>query len=161
MENNFPIPANSREFSPIEVYRQCRSPVNRRVLAALAALVFRGEKRRPGQVNIVVVDNPEIAELNERFLNHTGATDVLAFNYTLEDPLEGEVYVSREQAEIQSREYGVSPRNELSRLVIHGVLHLLGWRDQTPEQRAAMQEREDYYLRQAERRKSLQSWVTT
>jgi len=88
---------------------------------------------KPGSVwvNVVFVNNRQIHALNSRFLRRDRPTDVLSFNSDApavpgEPRLLGEVYVSREQARIQAREYGVTYASELRRLVLHGLLHLLG-----------------------------------
>ncbi len=100
---------------------------DRRLIAEVRALA-----RRVGQdlgqpkamVNVVFVSNRYIHQLNRRFLGRDRPTDVLSF--PLGSPLLGEVYVSREQARLQARQYGVSYRTELLRLVRHGLLHLCG-----------------------------------
>lgn len=77
------------------------------------------------EVNVVLVKDVEIRALNRRFLKHDRATDVMSF--PIGDGLLGEIYVSRDAVVRQAREYGVTPDNELQRLVLHGLLHLLGF----------------------------------
>ena len=60
--------------------------------------------------------------------------------------IEGEVYANLEQVERQAIEYKVASHDELNRVIIHGVLHLVGYNDQTPDQRIEMTKKEDYYL---------------
>jgi probable rRNA maturation factor len=88
---------------------------------------------RPGAcvVNIVFVGDRQIQELNRRFLKRDRPTDVISFNSVQprlrgEPCLLGEVYVSRDRARAQARQYGVTYASELRRLVLHGLLHLLG-----------------------------------
>jgi len=82
-------------------------------------------------VNVVLIGNRRMRELNRRYLKRDRPTDVLSFPLGVEEPggkelLLGEVYVSRDQARIQARENRVSYHSEVKRLVLHGVLHLLG-----------------------------------
>ncbi|MFH1942492.1 MAG: rRNA maturation RNase YbeY [bacterium] len=100
-----------------------------------------------GSISIVLVDDKEIRELNSRFLHRDRPTDVLAF--PLEDGEEdvwGEVYVSEERAKEQALAYGVTFEEELARLVVHGVLHLVGYDDKDKKTQREMREREDVYL---------------
>jgi probable rRNA maturation factor len=98
-------------------------------------------------VSIAVVDDPTIHQLNRRYLDHDDATDVLSFVLQREENrLEGEVVVSAETAQRVARQFGWSPADELLLYVIHGALHLVGYDDQTPSERAAMREQERAYL---------------
>lgn len=86
-------------------------------------------------------------ELNSAFLEHHFTTDVLTFPLSEDgEPIEGEVYINVAQAKRQAKEYGVAPRNEIGRLIVHGVLHLLGYEDDTKKKKLNMSKREDFYL---------------
>ncbi len=101
-----------------------------------------------GEISVIFLPDRSIQEINRSFLNHDYPTDVIAFN--LEDvpgeAVEGEIYVGFERAREQCREFGASYPEELHRLVIHGVLHLLGREDGTPEKKQQMAAREDHFL---------------
>lgn len=100
-----------------------------------------------GELSIAVVDDPTIHDLNRRHLEHDYPTDVLSFSLTDELPrLEGEVIVSAETAIINAAEYGWSAADELLLYVIHGVLHLVGYRDKADDEVAAMRAAEIRYL---------------
>ena len=79
--------------------------------------------------NVVFINNEKMTELNEKYKNRKGPTDVLSFNISddASDIIEGEVYVSLEKAKKQSTEYNVPYEEEIIRLVTHGLLHLAGW----------------------------------
>ncbi len=87
-------------------------------------------------------------ELNGTYLGHHDTTDVLTFplHEASDKELVAEIYVNVDQARRQARTYGVTIRNELSRLVIHGVLHLVGYDDTTKPGKEKMKRREDHYL---------------
>lgn len=101
-----------------------------------------------GDVTVIFVDDARIVELNRKFLGRDFPTDVLAFD--LRDPSpegpSGEVYVSLERAEEQAREFGVPYEEEVARLVFHGLLHLAGFEDVTPEGRERMEAEVERYL---------------
>ena len=97
----------------------------------LCRLVARDFKPGAAAVNVVFVNDRRIHELNRRFLKRDRPTNVISFNcdgphLPGEPRLLGEVYISRDRARDQARECGVSYSSELRRLVLHGLLHLLG-----------------------------------
>ena len=116
--------------------------------AAMVASVtraLRGQRVGNAMVDIILLDDAAIRDMNNQYLQHDYATDVITF--PLEDaPLYGEVYISLDTARMQAKEYGVTLTNELCRLAVHGALHLCGHDDATAEQRAAMQKLENRYI---------------
>ena len=90
-------------------------------------------------LNIIFVDSKTIRELNREYRNIDRTTDVLSFYYNDEDlNLWGELYINPYQVEKQRKRYNVSFKEELSRIIIHGILHLLGYDHQTPKERDEM-----------------------
>ena len=83
--------------------------------------------------------------MNRKFLSHNYSTDVISFSIE-EDPLEGEIYINLDQARIQAKEEGTGLYQEVRRLAIHGVLHLVGYDDSTKEERREMSKLEDRFL---------------
>lgn len=79
-----------------------------------------------GRINIILVDDKAIRRLNKKFRKKDKATDVLAFPMG-EEGILGDIAISRETAKKNAKRYGASYKRELKRLVIHGVLHLLGY----------------------------------
>ncbi len=124
-----------------------RVPVRR--LGRLVRLVASQERATwDGEVNVVLCDDQTIQKLNARFLDHDYPTDVLAFPLAESDAaLDGEIYVSLDRAEEQAGAAGVSFDNEVCRLVVHGLLHLLGYKDGEAAEAAQMHERQEGYLR--------------
>ena len=99
-------------------------------------------------LHVVLVSRPAIEELNRRYLQHAGPTDVIAFD--LHDPLEaaaaeavyGEIYACLDVACVASRECGTSVSHEVVLYAVHGMLHLVGFDDREPAPRALMKKRE-------------------
>lgn len=122
--------------------------VNHTAIVKLARHVFKCEGARAAECNLIFVNDKRMIDLNGRYLDHWVVTDVLSFplQENKEKLIEGEVYVNFDQAKRQALDHGVTCSNELARLAIHGVLHLLGHRDRTRLQRARMSRREDRYL---------------
>ena len=90
-------------------------------------LVMGSQAVAEGEVSLTLLDDKGIRELNRQYLKHDCVTDVIAFNLSDEGgPLSGDVYIGFEQAARQASELGISTDDELARLAIHGVLHVLG-----------------------------------
>ncbi len=96
-------------------------------------------------LNIIFVKEREILNLNKKFRSKKKVTDVLSFGFADEEIL-GEVYVCYPQAKRQAFDWGVTFEQEILRLIIHGVLQLLGYSHYRKKERKKMQEREHYYL---------------
>ncbi|HEY2375379.1 MAG TPA: rRNA maturation RNase YbeY [Gemmatimonadaceae bacterium] len=108
-----------------------RVPLARRQVASIARAVLRAEggRRPPSHVSISFVTSRRIAALNRRHLGHRGSTDVISFTLAPEVPgarLVGDIYIAPSVARRNAETNGVTLREELTRLVVHGVLHVLG-----------------------------------
>lgn len=99
-------------------------------------------------LGVILADHDTVLALNRDYLAHDYLTDVLSFSLgdTDEAIVDGEVYVDLDTAAERHTEFGVSFEHEVHRYVIHGLLHLLGYEDATPDQQAAMRALEDRYL---------------
>lgn len=118
--------------------------LHRRLEAVLA-----GEGRTAAEVTVVLAARADVLDLNRAYLGHDFPTDVLSFWLGADDgtgPVEGEVYVDLDTAQQRCAEFGASFEDEVARYAIHGVLHLCGYDDATPAQKAVMHAREDRYL---------------
>lgn len=122
--------------------------------AVETALEFGG---RPGlRVDVVLVDDPTLAELHGRFLGDPSPTDVMAFDLSEDEPHpvegepredpEAEIYVSVDRARAVAEERGIDEADELRLYVVHGALHLCGYDDRAPEDRARMRAAEGAVL---------------
>ena len=106
-----------------------RIPVSRARVAAVAEGVLRAERVRDALLSVAFVTDRKIAALNRKHLGHRGPTDVIAFGF---DPVDaggdvmGDVYIAPDVARRNAKAAGASVREELLRLVVHGVLHVVG-----------------------------------
>ncbi|MBX7153153.1 rRNA maturation RNase YbeY [bacterium] len=116
-------------------------------IRSLIKLIIKKEtKKKPGFFSIVFLTNARMKQLNRDFLNHDYPTDVISFDLSSNDRIDGEIFVSLDQAYKQAREFNVAYSNEVLRLVAHGVLHILGYDDRTISQRQVMLELGDRYI---------------
>lgn len=122
--------------------------VPRRKIVDLVRFVARAERAKLAAVEVAVVDAREIARLNRRYLGHAGPTDVISFDLT--DPHETrrslQIILSGEVARRQARRHRQGLHRELLRYVVHGLLHCLGYDDQTPPDAQAMHARQENLL---------------
>lgn len=122
-----------------------RLPIAQRRLRQIIRSVLLHEGIQSATLRLILADDATIQALNRQYLQHDYPTDVLTFVLESE-PLEAEIYIGGEQAHRQAAEYGIPVSEELIRLSIHGVLHALGYNDQTPQERRAMHARQEYYV---------------
>jgi probable rRNA maturation factor len=110
--------------------------------------VLKDESVRSFRLSVVFVGSRTMRGINRRFLGHDYITDVIAFPLGDGDEpgAQAELYVNLDRAKSQAREYGVTFAEETRRLLIHGMLHLVGYADATPRQKARMTRREDFHL---------------
>lgn len=104
------------------------APVDLARIEAVVRHALREEGVAEAEISIALVDDGQIAELNEEYLDHEGPTDVITFalHEAGESPL-GDVYIGVEQAIRQAAEFGATPAEEVLRLAVHGTLHVLGY----------------------------------
>jgi len=119
----------------------------------LVERVIRKENRTPGDLNFILTSKFRVRKINREFLKHNYYTDVIAFGYSENKVIQGEVYMSLETIKENSINYKVSLNNEIVRVMIHGTLHLCGYEDGNETERLEMREQEDYWLRVLERSK--------
>jgi probable rRNA maturation factor len=113
-----------------------------RLRLAVERILEEADVRR-AEVSVAVVDDRAIRELNDRYLRHDYATDVLSFVLERSDErLEGQIIVSADTARREAARYGWPPENELLLYVMHGALHLVGYEDGTPAARIEMRRKE-------------------
>jgi probable rRNA maturation factor len=134
---------NNRIF---RFYHQASSiPFPEKRLNKTAAALIKGEKLSSKQhIEIILCSNQFIRRINRKFLKRNRATDVIAFEFNEPDIL-GEAYISLERAADQATRFGLSYEEEVVRLLVHAVIHILGYDHDTPRERAAMEKRESRY----------------
>lgn len=105
--------------------------------------IVNQHKKTTGNLNVIFCSNTYLLEINRKYLNHNYFTDVITFDYSLSDRVEGDVFVSIDQVKINCQALKVGFIEELCRVIIHGVLHLLGYMDDSGKKRETMRELED------------------
>lgn len=99
-----------------------------------------------GNINYIFCSDERELAVNREFLGHDYYTDVITFDYSTESVLNGDIFISLETVQSNAEMIGVSFNHELLRIIIHGVLHLTGQGDKTPEKKVQMTEKEEKAL---------------
>lgn len=105
--------------------------------------VISEENKTPGDLNFIFTSDEVLLSINKEFLKHNYLTDVIAFDYSKKDCLNGEVYISVDALRRNSRLFSEKFSDELVRVMIHGTLHLCGYLDDNKEQRDKMFRRQE------------------
>lgn len=124
-------------------------PIQEADIETILAATEEHEEVQFAALEVVFMSPEEITEINRTYLNHDYVTDIITFRLDDEEDrsaLEGTLCCCDDRIREQSKELGVEVREEFLRVLIHGVLHLCGWEDDSDEKQQAMREREDFYL---------------
>lgn len=140
------------EKSNQQLINETDAEIDQRRIQKLITHIFQSEELPAETIlNIVFTDNATIHELNKKFLDRDRPTDVLSFNVHTEYlPSElqilGDVYISVEKAKEQADSFGVTFQDEVERLVVHGILHLIGYEHEDTKQQRKMEGLTEQYL---------------
>lgn len=99
-----------------------------------------------GNINIIFCSDKYLLDINKTFLNHDYFTDIITFNYNSGNFISGDIFISLDTVKQNSVEFSQTFNNELYRVIIHGILHLLGYDDKTEEQEKLIHIKEDELL---------------
>jgi len=100
-----------------------------------------------GDIAYIFCSDERILEVNNQYLNHDYYTDIITFDYSDGNTISGDIFISLDTVKSNSADFEVSFENELLRIIIHGILHLCGQDDKTPELRLKMTEKENIALK--------------
>ena len=109
-------------------------------------LVAESEVYTLGNVSVIFCSDNYILDINQRFLQHDYFTDIITFDYSEGSKISGDLFISVDSVKENSIEYGTDFEDELHRVIVHGILHLIGYDDHTDEEIKIMRSKENYYL---------------
>ncbi|MCB0423163.1 MAG: rRNA maturation RNase YbeY [Mangrovimonas sp.] len=109
---------------------------------------IEAESCSQGEINYIFCDDEYLHKLNVEFLNHDTLTDIISFDYSIGKIVHGDIFISVERVVDNAQDFKVTFEEELGRVIIHGILHLCGYKDKTDEDAQVMRLKENHYLNQ-------------
>ena len=109
-------------------------------------MVAESEVKKLGPISIIFCSDNYILDINMKYLQHDYFTDIITFDYCEGDTVSGDLFISIDSVRENALHYETRFEDELDRVMVHGLLHLIGYDDHTPEDTALMRQKEDYYI---------------
>ena len=119
---------------------------NRTILKQWIKLVIENNNKKVGEIAYIFCSDEQLLEINKEFLNHDYYTDIITFDYSETDVVSGDMFISIDRIRDNAKILGVAYQEELHRVIIHGILHLLGNKDKTETESENMRKLEDECL---------------
>ena len=116
---------------------------NQKKLVKWIGDVISSEGFQVGEINYIFCDDSYLNKINQEFLNHDTFTDIISFDYTLGKEVGGDIFISIERVLENAEEFNEVFENELHRVMIHGILHFIGYKDKTKKDKTLMRTKED------------------
>ena len=110
--------------------------------------VIRSEKCKEGEINYIFCDDDYLLDINQKYLNHDTLTDIISFDYSVGKELHGDIYISVDRVKENAKDFEVDFKDEIRRVMVHGVLHYCGYKDKSEEDIKLMRSKEDHYIKQ-------------
>jgi len=106
-----------------------------------------GENKKLKELSIILCSDGYLLSVNQQYLKHDTYTDIITFDYSENpDEIHGDIFISIERVKENALQIGHAEKDELHRVIIHGVLHLLGYKDKSASEQQLMTSKEDQYL---------------
>lgn len=121
-------------------------PIRKQKISEWIKKVVDIHQKKIGDIAYIFCSDEKILEINNQYLKHDYYTDIITFDYTDGQRIAGDIFISLDTVHSNADQYGVSPYEELYRVIIHGILHLCGIDDQTEEQEQEMRAEENKAL---------------
>jgi rRNA maturation RNase YbeY len=116
---------------------------NEQAFADWLSAVIVSENKNEGEINYIFCDDEYLHKINVEYLNHDTLTDIISFDYTVGNELNGDIFVSVERVEDNAKDFNVSFIEELKRVLAHGILHYCGYKDKSDSEAELMRAKED------------------
>jgi rRNA maturation RNase YbeY len=108
--------------------------------------VIASEGKRVGDISFIFCSDEYLLDVNRKYLDHDYYTDIITFDYVEGAVVNGDIFISVDRVAENAKEFNASFEAELHRIIVHGVLHLLGYKDKSKKEKLLMTEKEDFYI---------------
>ena len=119
---------------------------NKRKIQKVLAILSEKEGKELGEISYIFCSDNYLLKINKKYLNADYFTDVITFDYCVGNKISGDIYISIERVKENSKIFSQSFFNETLRVILHGALHLCGYKDKKPKEEKIMREKENFYL---------------
>lgn len=116
---------------------------NENAYAEWLSKVIVSENKKEGDINYIFCDDEYLHKINVEYLQHDTLTDIISFDYSVGNELHGDIFVSIERVEDNAKDFDVSFKEELKRVLVHGVLHYCGYKDKSEKDETLMRQKEE------------------
>ncbi|WP_431133040.1 rRNA maturation RNase YbeY [Psychroserpens mesophilus] len=110
--------------------------------------VITSENCNEGEINYIFCDDDYLLDINIKYLNHDTFTDIISFDYSVGKELHGDIYISIDRVKENAKDFEVHFKDEIRRVMVHGVLHYCGYKDKSEHDQELMRSKEDFYISQ-------------
>ena len=107
---------------------------------------IKNEAKKVGEISYIFCSDEYLHKMNLEYLNHDTYTDIITFDYTEENIVSGDIFISIDRVKENAIKFKTLFEKELSRVIIHGALHLMGYKDKSAQEKEQMRSKEDFYL---------------
>lgn len=105
--------------------------------------IITSEGKKEGEINYIFCDDEYLLQINIQYLNHDTLTDIISFDYTVGNEINGDIFISVERVIENANDFGVQFEEELKRVMAHGILHYCGYKDKSDDDEKLMRQKED------------------
>jgi rRNA maturation RNase YbeY len=120
--------------------------LDKNLIANWLSNVAFSENKNIDTISVIFCSDDYLLSVNKEYLNHDYYTDIITFDYSVDTEISGDLFISIDRVNENSTEFKVPFLNELHRVLVHGVLHLCGYGDKSPDEETLMRSKEDFYL---------------
>ncbi len=108
--------------------------------------VIKDAGKKIGEINYIIVSDEYLLQMNQQYLKHDTYTDIITFDYCEDNKISGDMYISIDRVRENAINFNVTEEHELNRVLVHGLLHLLGQKDKTKSDALEMRRKEELWL---------------
>ena len=125
-------------------------PIQEKILVLHLNSLIKNELKKTGDISVIFCSDEYLLEMNKAYLEHDYYTDIITFDYVEGDVISGDLFISLDRVKENAEKFETPFLKEVYRVVFHGVLHLVGYKDKTEAEQKVMRKKENYYLEEVD-----------
>jgi len=139
-------------MNSIDFYFEDVNPIqiHKKVLILHLNSLIKNELKKTGDISVIFCSDNYLLKMNKDYLDHDYYTDIITFDYVEEDRISGDLFISLDRVKENAEKFETTVIHELYRVVFHGILHLVGYKDKSKEEQKLMKKKENYYLEEVD-----------